>query len=189
MRKNCFSLNIFACLTLFLLFIACNNKSETISEESIFAEFYSGDVLVTISRGAAIETKNSTNDIDYYTVSGQLNKTEYSIFVECSQEESGFFLNKVYSQEGIWLFTDIIFEGRLVGREFSDLENHDNDDIITKASRRKDERYIDCVHRIHAKMKGRLENNYPVTCDILSFCGAISAVCAIVECNEYGSDH
>lgn len=126
------------------------------------------------------------SDVRYYTVSGLKNTSEYSLFVEVEDENNGFFINKVYSQEQDLLFSEVIYNKQLISRDFEDLP--ERYDIDTNASRHKNEKYLDCVHRVHAKLKERLNTNYPVTCEFIS-CGAISAVCAIVECAEYGYDH
>lgn len=189
--KQPLSFSTIGCITLCALLIGgCikQNNTECSSDEEIVSQFYSGDVLVTISEGAPYETKSTTDNVHYYTVLGQMSASEYSLYVEVDDQQNGFSISKVYSQDCTLLFTEVYFDNRLISREFEDLEGYSDDNIETKASRQKNEGYIACVHRVHSKLKGAMENNYPITCEFIS-CGAIAAVCAIVECNEYGNDH
>lgn len=170
------------------LFVGCNKqeRDESMLEDSFVSQFYSGDVLVTIARGAAISTRTSSN-IEYYTITGQLNTTEYSLFVESETNKDGLTINNVYSQCGTWLFTEAIFEGRLISREFAELEDDGEETVAeTRGSRRPNETYGACVRRVHASIKEAAEENNPILCEFVS-CGAIAAAVAIVDCNEYGN--
>ena len=175
------------CITTCGFFFSCNKQEATKSkmEKEYLSQFYSGDVLVTITEGAPISTRSNPN-VKYFTVTGQLNETVYSLYEEREEHEDGLIISKAYTQGGTWFYTDVYFEGKLISRELSNLEGLEENDVAeTRASRRRNESYVACVRRVHEKLENAFDDAHPVMCEFVP-CGQIAAVCAIIDCNEYG---
>ena len=158
---------------------------ESINSGDIVSQFMSNDILVTITTGADVLTKGSSeSECEYYTVTGELNNTKYSTYVERKVYSDGLSISSVFSQDGEWLFSETYFNEELINSEFAEL----NDPVIeTKGSRRPGERYKECVQRVHESIKRAAEENNPVICDLIGCCGAVAAVCGIIDCSEYGT--
>ena len=187
MKKNLYLLCVIV-IAMISFLGGCNHQMSTDDlckdAEAEIMQFLSGDVLITIYKGAPIATKGSSN-IDYYTVTGQLNSTEYSVYVENVIEDDDLVFSKAFSQEKEWLFTEVYYHDQYVRTDFAELDEYGPEVIETKGSRRPGEKYGDCVKRVHAALKAAMEENNPVTCEFIN-CGAIAAVCGIVDCAEYG---
>jgi hypothetical protein len=175
MKKNLFFLLMI--VTVGSLFVGCD-KADVI-------EVQSGEVLITISVGAPIQTKGDT-DAEYYTVHGQLNDVEYATYAVNVISEDGTLKSTVYSQGGTPLFTDTIIDGVVIKREYNDemLEFLNQDEFETKA-RQVGESYGGCLKRTINDMKKAANENTPVLCDFVGCCGAISATVAVVDCAQY----
>lgn len=161
-------------------------RTQSLPEAESLIQFMSGDVLVTISEGAPIFTKTS-DGVSCYTVKGKLNSISYSLYVQSSAGNDGLVFNRIFSEGGTWIFSEVYFNGSLVNCEYADL-SEDPDGIETKASRRENEKYIDCVKRVRESLKEKSESNTDVACEFVS-CGALAAVVGIVDCAEYGDKY
>ncbi len=173
----------------------CNNSTllveDTIQEENV-TQFMSGDILITISTGNNILSRSASMS-DYYVVTGKRDSIRYSVYVESIPSEDGLTINKTYSQEGDWLFSEVYFDGKLIGNEFATIDEDqgvsidtDTNDIEMSGSRRPGESYKGCVRRVLKTLKEKAEINTPVTCEFVS-CGALAAVVGIIDCAEYGN--
>lgn len=158
-----------------------NEKTENPSKEYL-TQFMSGDVLVTVTAGSPFATKSEA-DRTYFTVKGELNDVFYTLYMESEKSEDDLLINKIYSMDGTWLFSEIYLDDVCVGTEFAELEE-DPDGIVSKAARQVNESYGDCVRRVQKTIKKNAETNAEVTCDFLS-CGAVAAVVGIVDCLSY----
>lgn len=183
--KRLLSILSFCGLIICIVISGCEKQVvvESMNSGDTVSQFMSNDVLVTISTGADILTKGSS-EYEYYTVTGELNNTKYSAYVERKVYSDGLSTSSVFSQDGEWLFSETYFNGELINSEFSEL----NDSVIeTKGSRRPGEGYKACVQRVHESIKRAAEDNNPVFCDLFGCCGAVAAVCGIIDCSEYGT--
>lgn len=183
-------------LGLFLCVLCgCNNSAllveDTIQDENV-TQFMSGDILITISTETNIQSRSASMS-DYYIVTGERDSIRYSIYVESIPSEDGLTINKIYSQEGDWLFSEVYFDEKLISNEFASIDEDqgvsidaDTNDIELSGSRRPGESYKGCVRRVHKTLKEKAEINTPVTCEFIS-CGALAAVVGIIDCAEYGN--
>lgn len=109
------------------------------------------------------------------------------MYIEDFDAGGGVVVSKTFTQDLDLFSSSIFFMGKEVNTEFSDY----SDDIETRASRQEGEKYKDCVKRVHKTIKEAAEENYGAQCDLVSLfvsCGTLAAICAVVECNEYGDD-
>lgn len=183
MKKSVLFL-LFICTCIFGMITSCNKQSAPAqTSEGIVSQFLSGDVMITISRGAPLLTKGESNVSDLYTVTGELNSIKYSLLVE-NIENDGLLFRKVYSQEGTWLFSEVSFNGELIRTEFASLDDSLDDAVSTKGARHHGEKYGECVRRVHKDLKEATEEHNPITCEFVP-CGAIAAVVAVIDCGQY----
>ena len=177
-----------------IVLIGCQ-KEETVPEPTndgiIFKSYYK-DVLMTVSKGSKFETKG-LSECKHYTITGELNDAEYSLYLEIDAQDDGLSINRTFCEDGTLLFTQAILDGKLVSVEFTDLDElwgngTGNGGVVeTMGEHRRGEKYKDCVKRVHKDMKEKILKANEFWCDALWFfdCGHFAAVYAIVMCNEY----
>ena len=183
------------CVILGTVLIGCQKEETTpeLTDDGIVSQFYSNNILITVSKGANLETKSSS-ECQYYTITGELNDKQYSMFLEVDSQDDGLSINRTFSEDGILLFTEAILDGELVSVDFSDLEqiyeNWTGNGIIAESmgARKRGERYRDCVKRVHKELKEAFYEANEFWCDIFDLvvgCGAIAAISAVIDCAEY----
>lgn len=134
----------------------------------------------------------SDNNYDYYELSASVSSnknTSYTMYVETFNAGEGVVVSKSFTQDLELFSTSYYFNGKEIKVEYSGLSDYL--DIDTSASRQEGEKYKDCVKRVHKTIKDAAEENYGAQCDMVSLlvsCGTLAAICAVVECNEYGDD-
>lgn len=151
----------------------------------IIAQFMKDNTLLTVYSGASIPTKGSSGEYSYYTITGERGSISYSLFSELYSGDDGLSVNNVYTEEGMWYFTEVYLDGELIDVDFADLDST----FETKSgggSRRPGEKYGDCVRRVHADLKDAILDAHPVGCDLIQYCGTAAAIIAIIDCKDYG---
>lgn len=166
-----------SCLT--LLVAACTKNGETFPEEVVEPiSFYDGDVLITISDGAPISTRSS--NASYITLSGQIEKTTQTVYIESFPEKDHISVSRQYSVDGQLMATLTYFRDTLIDVEIE--EGFDNNETLASAA---GERFSECFRNEYKRIRDSARDHNPFFCDIAKrLCPILSAFVAAVECSK-----
>ena len=175
LMKKCFLLCVVA-----LASFACTLRQDNVIQQGQKDPivFWEGNVKITFSDGAPISTRSST--ATYSTLTGQIESTSRTIFIEDFPEENGISTSNHYTDDGRLIATLVYFHDTLIDVELA--EEFDDTEILESSG---SERFGECLRRNYVAIRDSAREHNPFWCDVLKrTCSVLAAFCAAVECSR-----